>query len=279
VDIELSRKLSAFRALMREFGSVVVSYSGGVDSALVMVVAGKELGNKALAAIGASPSFPARERVQAIKLAEQFGVKCQVVDTGECMDPGYQANTVDRCYLCKNELYDRMGRILETEKLAYIIDGQNADDISDDRPGMKAGREHRVRSPLRECGITKTEVRVLAHQFGLPCWDKPAMACLSSRVPRGMSITPQILKQIEQAEDILVSLGFRQYRVRHHQELARIEMPAGDFAKAIELRNEIVNGIRKAGYAQVTLDLAGFRAQADIEEANKLVNLITREQW
>jgi pyridinium-3,5-biscarboxylic acid mononucleotide sulfurtransferase len=277
VDIELSRKLSALRALMREFGSVVVSYSGGVDSALVMVVAGKELGHQALAAIGASPSFPTRERVQAIKLAEQFGVKCQVVDTNECMDPGYQANADDRCYLCKNELYHRMGRILETEKLAYIVDGQNADDNSDDRPGMKAGREHRVRSPLLECGITKTEVRILAHQFGLPCWDKPAMACLSSRVPRGTSITPQILKQIERAEDVLVSLGFRQYRVRHHQELARIEMPLGDFAKVIELRNEIVNGVRKAGYAQVTLDLAGFRAQADIEEANKLVNIIRKQ--
>jgi uncharacterized protein len=138
---------------------------------------------------------------------------------------------------------------------------------------MKAGREHRVRSPLLECGITKTEVRILACQLSLPVWDKPALACLSSRVPQGTCITRQILNQVEQAEDVLANLGFRQYRIRHHGELARIEVPQGDLTKIFELRNVIVDGVRSAGYRQVALDLVGFRAQKDLEDANRLVNL------
>ena len=208
-------------------GSALVAYSGGVDSALVMVVAHQELGDRALACIGVSPSYPTREMRAAIELAEQLGVPYRQIDTEEHLDPSYAANPVDRCYFCKTELHDQLQAVARAEGWQAVLDGNNASDVGDFRPGMTAAREHGVRSPLLEAGISKEEVRALARHLDLPVWDKPAMACLSSRVPHGVAITPALLRQIEAAEDCLVALGFEQFRVRHHDEIARIELPIG----------------------------------------------------
>ncbi|MCX6046395.1 MAG: ATP-dependent sacrificial sulfur transferase LarE [Chloroflexi bacterium] len=257
--LELEQKLDKLCAIMHECGSVLVAYSGGVDSALVMAVAYRELGDQALACIGVSPSYPTREMRDAVKLAEQIGVPYRLVNTEEYRDANYAANPTNRCYFCKSELHDQLKKILVNENWQVVLDGNNISDLGDDRPGMEAARERGVRSPLIEAGITKPEVRELAHHLGLPVWDKPAMACLSSRVPHGTAITPELLRQIESAEDVLVELGFRQFRVRHHNEVARLELPKEDFARAIECHAQIVSGLRAAGYRFVTLDLAGFR--------------------
>jgi len=253
-------KLTQMRAIMYECGSVLVAYSGGVDSVLVMAVAHRELGDKALACIGISPSYPVREMRDAVKLAEELGVPYRLVNTEEYRDPNYAANPNNRCYYCKSELHNQLKSILVAEGWGVVLDGNNASDVGDYRPGMQAARERGVRSPLLEANITKAEVRALANYLGLPVWDKPAMACLSSRVPHGTPITPELLRQIEAAEDVLVELGFRQFRVRHHNEIARLELPAEEFPKAIEQHMAIVNGVKAAGYRFVTLDLAGFRS-------------------
>ena len=253
-------KYQQMRALIRGFGSVLVAYSGGVDSALVMAIAYRELGDKALACIGVSPSYPTREMRNAVKLAEELGVPYRLVDTEEHLDPNSAANPTNRCYFCKSELHDQLHKVAADEGWNVVLDGNNASDVGDFRPGMQAARERGVRSPLLEANISKAEVREIAHALGLPVWDKPAMACLSSRVPHGVAITPQLLRQIESAEDVLVDLGFQQFRVRHHNEVARIELPAEDFARAIQHHATISDGIKAAGYRFVALDLAGFRS-------------------
>ena len=257
---ELNDKLTTLRQIVGGCGSALVAYSGGVDSALVMVVAHQELGDRALACIGVSPSYPTREMRAAIDLAEQLGVPYRLIDTEEHLDPSYAANPVDRCYFCKTELHDRLQAVAKAEGWLAVLDGNNASDVGDFRPGMTAAREHNVRSPLLDAGISKDEVRELARQLDLPVWDKPAMACLSSRVPHGTAITPALLRQIEAAEDCLVALGFEQFRVRHHDEIARIELPLHDLPRAAGLHSEIAAGILAAGYRYVTLDLAGFRS-------------------
>ena len=259
---ETHAKLDRLRSLIRSFGSALVAYSGGVDSALVMAIAHEQLGGRSLACIGVSPSYPTREMRDAVALAESLAIPFRLVDTREHLDARYAANPADRCYFCKSELHDQLCRIADAEGWAIVADGNNASDAAGDRPGMSAAREHGVRSPLLESAISKPEVRAIAQSLHLPMWDKPAMACLSSRVPTGTPITPQLLRQIEAAEDVLASLGFRQFRVRHHGDVARIELPADDFPKALELREPIVRGIIRAGYSFVTLDLAGFRSSS-----------------
>jgi len=260
LTLGLEEKLNKLRAIMHECDSVLVAYSGGVDSALVMAVAHRELGERALACIGVSPSYPTREMRDAVKLAEQIGVPYRLVNTTEYLDANYAANPTNRCYFCKSELHDQLKKVANEEGWQMVLDGNNSSDLGDYRPGMAAARERGVRSPLIEANVSKAEVRELAHYLGLPVWDKPAMACLSSRVPHGTAITPELLRQIESAEDVLVDLGFRQFRVRHHNELARIELPAEDFPQALAQHTALLTGIRAAGYRFVTLDLAGFRS-------------------
>ncbi len=257
---ETAEKLSALRAIIRSYGSLLVAYSGGVDSALVMVVAHQELGDRSLACIGVSPSYPTREMRDAVKVAEEMGIPYRLVDTQEHLDPEYAANPVNRCYFCKAELHDQLDEIVQNEGWEAVADGNNASDFGDYRPGAEAAKERGAHSPLVEAGITKAEVRQIAKYLGLQVWDKPSMACLSSRVPHGTPITPELLRQIEAAEDVLVDLGFEQFRVRHHGEIARIELPEELFLQALEQRNIIVDGVKAAGYKYATLDLAGFRS-------------------
>lgn len=260
ITSEQALKLNRIRSLLREMDSVLVAYSGGVDSALVMVLAHQELGDKALACIGISPSYPTREMRSAIQLADELGIPYRTINTEEYLDPNYAANPTNRCYFCKSELHDELKAIVLDEGWQWVLDGANVSDLGDFRPGMDAARERNVRSPLVEANITKSDVRAIARHLGLPVWDKPAMACLSSRVPHGTAITPELLRQIEAAEDVLVELGFDQFRVRHHDDIARIEVPADEFQKMVDNHEAIVSGIKNAGYRFVTLDLTGFRS-------------------
>ncbi len=252
--------LSALRNWFTQQDSVIVAYSGGVDSALLMAVAHQALGQKSLACIGASPSYPQREMQDAVALAHKNGAQVRIINTEEHLNPDYVKNSSDRCFYCKNELYNKIERIAKDEGWSVIVDGNNASDLGDFRPGREAAKNHCVRSPLIELGYTKDHVRAMAHALNMPVWDKPAMACLASRVPQGIPVVPGLLKQIEQAENVLASLGFKQFRVRHHGPIARIELQPDDFLHAFEQREAILDGVRKAGYRFVTLDLAGFRS-------------------
>jgi len=260
MTLALHDRLDELRRWMDQWSSALVAYSGGVDSALVAAVAHAQFGERALACIGVSPSYPLREQRAAIDQAEQLGLPYRLVETEEHLDPDYQANAGDRCFYCKTELYGRLREIADAEGWDIVLDGTNRDDLGDHRPGRVAATNQAVRSPLAELGVTKPQVRELARRLGLPVWDKPAMACLSSRVPAGVTITPELLRQIEAAEDVLAAAGFRQFRVRHHGDLARIELPPEDIPRAVATRESLAAGIQRAGYRFVCIDLAGFRS-------------------
>ena len=256
----VATKHQALRELIAGMGRVIVAFSGGIDSTLVLKVAYDVLGENALGATAVSPSLARSEREETANLAQLIGVPHIFVETHELDNPNYAANPSNRCYFCKSELYDVLVPIAARRGYRFILDGTNADDVGDFRPGQQAAREHGVRSPLRESGFTKAEIRSLARQLGLPNWDKPAMACLASRIPYGQAVTMPTLRQIDEAEAFLRSLGFRQLRVRHHDNLARLEVEPEMFPAVLERREEIVAGLRAIGYTFVTLDLAGFRS-------------------
>jgi uncharacterized protein len=253
-------KLSRLRAILADLGSVAVAYSGGTDSTYLLAVAHDTLGKRALALTADSPSVPRAELAAARAIAADLGVQHVVLPSAELDDPTYQANTPDRCYFCKSHYLDELLTYALAHGFAALVDGANADDLGDYRPGQKAARERGVRSPLQEVGLTKAEIRALARERGLANWDKPAAACLASRIPYGTPVTAERLAQIERAEARLFGLGFRQVRVRHHGTVARLELDAGDLARAVELRTAIVAAVAAAGFTYVTLDLAGFRS-------------------
>jgi pyridinium-3,5-biscarboxylic acid mononucleotide sulfurtransferase len=252
--------LAALREGIRSLGSVVVCFSGGIDSALVLAVAYEQLGTRAVGLTAVSPSLAVRERNAAAALAAQLGGRHQFVDSNELARPGYVANQGDRCFHCKSELYDLARLKADEWQLQHIANGTNADDLSDHRPGLKAASLKGVRSPLLELGLSKQQVRALAKQLDLPIWNKPALACLASRIPPGTPVSAEKLAQIEQLERALLDLGFSQVRVRFHDSIARIELAQEQLLQAATepVRSAIVSAGRAAGFLFVTLDLAGY---------------------
>lgn len=241
--------------------SVAVAYSGGVDSALVAKVAHNALPETAVAVTSLSPTFPSSQLQEAKQVASAIGIRHLFVQSDELQIPGYAENNANRCYLCKGDLYMLLTGVAERERLRTIVDGTHLDDLTDIRPGLKAARERGVRSPLVEAGLNKEAVRSLSRELGLPTWDKPASACLSSRFPRGTPITHERLKQVEESEEVLRRMGLRQFRVRYHGETARIELAAEEFQALLDddLRRTLVAQIQACGFKWVTLDLAGYR--------------------
>ena len=255
-----ANKEQALCDTLASFESVIVAYSGGVDSAYLAYIASRTLGDRAVAVTADSPSYPERHRALAIRIAKDFGLRHEIIKTAELENPEYRANPSNRCYFCKHELYTHLSRIA-TQRHAVVVDGNNADDRGDYRPGRQAAREFGVRSPLDEVDLTKDEIRELSHRAGLPTWDEPASACLSSRIPYHTEVTDEKLRTIERAEQAVRALGFRVFRVRHHDDLARVEIARDEMPRALEpdIADAIVRELKAAGYRYVTLDLQGYR--------------------
>jgi pyridinium-3,5-biscarboxylic acid mononucleotide sulfurtransferase len=256
----MDEKLSQLHNLLTEMASVAVAYSGGVDSSLLLKVAHDVLGERAIALTADSPSMPRSELSIAKEVAAHIGAAHVCIPLSEMADERYRANSPERCYFCKMHTYDALIAYAREHGFCYIVDGNNADDLGDYRPGQTAAREQGVRSPFQEVGMTKSEIRSLSHALGLPNWDKPSAACLSSRIPYGTSITLEALAQIERAESFLHQQGFRQVRVRHHGQVARLELEPADFGRVLQFREPIIAALKEAGYTYVTMDLSGFRS-------------------
>ena len=271
----IEEKLARLKDILQDMGSVLVAYSGGVDSTFLAVTAHEVLGNKALAVFAASPVAPPMEKEEAASLAHNIGLRFKIIDSNEMSNPDFVANPPERCYYCKRELFSELKPIAKAEGLKWIADGTNADDLHDFRPGRKASAEAGIRSPLLEAGLTKTEIRQLSHAKSLPTWDRPASPCMASRIPYGIPVTAETLNKIAQGEQYLHSLGIRELRLRHHGDIARIELDPEDMAKIItpEIRQDIVTHLKALGYKYVALDLTGYR----IGSLNEVLNLAARE--
>lgn len=252
---EIAAPMAKVRTILDGYGPTLVAYSGGVDSTVVLMLAKQQLGDSALGIIGNSPAYPASELNEALSLAKKFALPVRVIQTDESSDPRYLANTADRCFFCRSHLFGQLRRIADEQGYAHVADGVHADDVHDHVGGMKAARQFGVRSPLLEASLGKAGVRAIARELGLPVWDKPALACLASRIPIGTPVTLPLLNRIERAEQSLRDLGFADFRVRHHGELARIEMAEDEMPCAIQLQSKIVQMLRETGYRHVTLDL------------------------
>ncbi|MGE0702907.1 MAG: ATP-dependent sacrificial sulfur transferase LarE [Vicinamibacterales bacterium] len=257
----MSEKEHALKDVLSGLGSVVVAYSGGVDSAYLAVVARETLGDRAWAITADSPSYPERHRQMALDIAARFGFQHEIIRTAELERPEYRANPTNRCYYCKHELYTNLTRIA-AERGATVVDGNNADDRADYRPGRQAARDFGVLSPLDDADLTKNEIRELSRRAGLPTWDEPASACLSSRIPYHSDVSEEKLRMIERAEQALREFGFRVCRVRHHDELARVEIGRDELSRALEpaVTRAIADALKAIGYQSVAIDPRGYRS-------------------
>ncbi|WP_408955575.1 ATP-dependent sacrificial sulfur transferase LarE [Natroniella sp. ANB-PHB2] len=259
--MSLEQKYQKLQNIIEKLGSVVIAFSGGVDSTFLSKVCRDVLGDNAMAVTARSSTYPAREFKEAKQLAKEIGIEQVVIISEETEVDGFANNPPDRCYYCKHELFSKVEEVAKVRNIKYVLDGSNYDDLQDFRPGMKAAEELEVVSPLKEAELTKDDIRELSKRLGLPTWNKPAFACLSSRFPYGEEINEEKLSMVEQAEDYLIKLGFKQFRVRHHEQIARIEVAPEERKKFFELEvmDQISAKLKEVGFIYVTLDLAGYR--------------------
>jgi pyridinium-3,5-biscarboxylic acid mononucleotide sulfurtransferase len=255
-------KEERLRELFRGLKSVIVAYSGGVDSSYVAYVANAELGTRAVCITGQSASLPSYQNEEIDRVVKNFGFNHEVINTDELQLPGYRANNGDRCFFCKDELYGKLESVARSRGIEYIVDGSTVDDLDDYRPGRQAAKQHAVRSPLIEVGLNKNEVRELSHRATLPTWDKPASPCLSSRIAYGTTVTIERLQNVDRGEEILREFGFREFRVRHHDTLVRLEISPAEMDRVLQkdVIDQLAARFRELGFKYVTLDLHGFRS-------------------
>ena len=271
---EASAKELALRELFRTMDSILVAFSGGVDSTYVAYVANEELGSRALCVTGVSPSLASNQREEVAALVNRFGLRHEIINTEEMDDPAYTRNEGDRCYFCKSELYSKLAPLAGERSAAFVVDGSTTDDLGDYRPGRAAAGERGVRSPLVEVGMSKREVRIMSRRAGLPTWDKPASPCLSSRLAYGTPVTIERLSAVDRGEAVMRVMGFREFRVRHHGELVRLEIAPSELDKALrrEVVDELARRFRELGFRYVTLDLHGYRTGAMNEVLKSVIS-------
>ncbi len=270
----IERKWEHLKTLLHEMRSAVLAYSGGVDSSLLLRAASEVMGPQLVAVTAVSETYPAGELEAAKNFARSLGVTHRILQTEELSSESFVQNPPDRCYYCKKELFGKLRQLAETEGITSVIEGSNVDDLKDHRPGRTAAQEYAVRSPLVEAGLSKSEVREIARRLELSVWDKPSLACLSSRIPYGTRITPKILQAVQRAEDHLRARGFRQVRVRHHGETARIEIDRSEFPKLLSnnVADQITTALKEIGYTYISLDLEGYRTGSMNEGMERVRN-------